>query len=1559
MLVKFILGNGPSIGGLRSKPLALVVLFLAAFWGSFFLNTERAWSVVYVTTPTKQALQSALSSPGPDRTIMFDYSIPGIVFKHTELSLSDWSSPTIIMGRYESNFSNSINNLANTITSQAYSSPSNTAAQLGSLIQTQVSNFVTTAPTNLSYITGDGVTRQLVNLSTDPFYDNNKIIKFAYNRDDLSLYNLNINNFNLLYDYPSSASAGGIVNSFIGSLSNNTNSLEMGRLVGNKFDNITITMKAREDDKYLAGGGILGVRSTAASAEIEAVVGNYFNNIQILLEPVATAGPYLEGGGIIGVNGVSSPAVPPGRAVLDNLQNNLFTNIKVKSADIIMGGGLVGVNNNSQNTSSATYAHLNSATNNVFGNGQDGNIEVSAVYSLRGGAIVGVNALSNAEARLVDLDNNVFAGIKVDVGTYLKGGGIVGVQSNCDASKDCNKGAFDSSYSYLMAASDNVFYNIDLNVGVHANGGILYGGGVIGADANANAAAISTVSNNIFKDININLRGTNTANYKGLLRGGGVVGVESLQSSQIDKVSGNFFDGINVTVTSVNNTLTPYSPYGIFGGGIVGVDSSSSSAYYSVIGILSKNSFKNINVNVINGAIYGGGIVGINSPSGNSSIMSVDITGPAPEDFVINGIDYNVFANNTITAQKGIYGGGVIGLNNSEAGLSLLGPTKGNDFYNNNINALFIEGGGIIGTQSQGLSLIYGVNSSNFLYNTVTVDKYIDGGGIVGATGSSTSYVLAGVHEIKNSFFLGNTVTAKDGIIMGGLVYSYGTMGEALLIEGSWFENNTFITTSPTDLRGTYGTITIDTGVNTAGLGVATVKLAATADSSVVFHNNVIKHNSDPIRRNSLYFGNIPEYEYNFITDSVVTSADFPEVDANLQIETVEGGSVALFDPILVDQTGVDEHDFTMDVRGNGDFVWGGSNLVLTNPGVNPNENRITFYDTSKTTIMDGWNLTAQNNIFDLQTGARLNVLGHNSMNVNTANLNGTMWFNLNNTTVNDPSTALLKVTAANPVNVAGAKVLLSDIPAGPMLQPGDRFYLIDGASGNLTRTIQDGINQSNQATKMASARQGLLINYNFIIDDAAPTDDHIGQYLVARLPYRAPQTGDPLVVYTKSDVGDPLVVYFKTAVGNPLMVEFKEAVGQPLYVEFKTAVGEPLVVEVRDAVGEPLVVYTKSAVGEPLMVEIKEAVGEPPVVYIYSKTGEPLFKLIDDFPTNLNSDTLTPGFPYVELVPDSKLLVDSQVAALGFISQTTSWLPDHSYQEANVGVGRTRVAPSAGAKSLSEPSWTPFAGLDGAYITNGNKTKIRTNSTRMEAGISYRKPFDASQFLATAFVEASFGRYQIEADYGTLISTHVKGKGTLESLAAGLALRQKWNNGLRLEGSVRAGRLRNHFSSDAFTNYFGHKMDYKYESPYWGLHAGLGYELRLNERSSLDFTGRYYWTGLKGDSVVLQSGEVVRFDNATSSRVRAGVRFTRDHNERMTYYVGGYWEEEFDGRTNAKTQFFPFYSDELKGTTAVGEIGIIFRSTEDRPWNVEAGIQGYAGRNRGFSGGVRFGYRF
>jgi outer membrane autotransporter protein len=305
------------------------------------------------------------------------------------------------------------------------------------------------------------------------------------------------------------------------------------------------------------------------------------------------------------------------------------------------------------------------------------------------------------------------------------------------------------------------------------------------------------------------------------------------------------------------------------------------------------------------------------------------------------------------------------------------------------------------------------------------------------------------------------------------------------------------------------------------------------------------------------------------------------------------------------------------------------------------------------------------------------------------------------------------------------------------------------------------------------------------------------------------------------------------------------------------------------------------------------------------------------------------------------------QAANIGLLSLT--WLPDHSYESADM------------ALRLSEKAWAPFGGLDYAMVQSGRDTKIRTDSARIMAGVAWQRPADSSDFLASLFIEGIKGRYHLDADYGTIFADHphIKAKGDIDAVDIGLMIRQKWHNGLRLEASGRYGVSRNEFNSSDFTNSLGHTMNYKTRTPFWSVHAGVGYEHKLSERSTLDLVARYYFTRLDSDRVTLDSGEQVSFKAVDSSRVRAGGRFSMRHTERITWYAGAYYEHELKGKSVGEHLGIQFEADELKGGTGIGELGVSFRSTPDHPWNVEAGIQIYAGRNRGYSGGVRFGYEF
>ncbi|GHU93409.1 hypothetical protein AGMMS49974_01110 [Deltaproteobacteria bacterium] len=156
------------------------------------------------------------------------------------------------------------------------------------------------------------------------------------------------------------------------------------------------------------------------------------------------------------------------------------------------------------------------------------------------------------------------------------------------------------------------------------------------------------VKNNIFSD--------NTVTIDAVIRGGGIVGVytdhlPSADGTYIGDITDNIFSGNKITAL------------GAYGGGIVGVDTS------STIGDIVNNVFDN-NTVITTGTLWTGGIVGalnqstigdiIDCTFTNNVISAADINGGGIVGTLIStmgDISGSIFADNTITARGNINAG--------------------------------------------------------------------------------------------------------------------------------------------------------------------------------------------------------------------------------------------------------------------------------------------------------------------------------------------------------------------------------------------------------------------------------------------------------------------------------------------------------------------------------------------------------------------------------------------------------------------------------------------------------------------------------------------------------------------------------------------------------------------------------------------------------------------------------------------------------------------------------------------------------------------------------------
>lgn len=319
-----------------------------------------------------------------------------------------------------------------------------------------------------------------------------------------------------------------------------------------------------------------------------------------------------------------------------------------------------------------------------------------------------------------------------------------------------------------------------------------------------------------------------------------------------------------------------------------------------------------------------------------------------------------------------------------------------------------------------------------------------------------------------------------------------------------------------------------------------------------------------------------------------------------------------------------------------------------------------------------------------------------------------------------------------------------------------------------------------------------------------------------------------------------------------------------------------------------------------------------------------------------------------IEVAPQTKTLSEGYAAGLAFLSHVGSWLPDYSYQTADLAIKTFGV-------------WQPFAGLDASSFRAQTGSHVDVNGVSFVIGAATKRDNDFGEFLFGAYVEGGVSNYEVFPDLGYANLPDVGGDGHIRSLGFGLMTSLKFHDNLRFELSTRIGVLENDFESRNYSSAAGVKAGYQINSPYYGGHFGVGYEARLNDVSSLDFSAKYYYSYLKGQTFDFGGGDLVSYESSSSHRVRGGLRYTRNFTDHFSAFVGSYYDYEFANHAKAKTVAYnlDIQAPNLSGGTAVFELGAISRSKSNERISIEFGLQGYAGVFRGISGGFRIGYQF
>lgn len=226
-------------------------------------------------------------------------------------------------------------------------------------------------------------------------------------------------------------------------------------------------------------------------------------------------------------------------------------------------------------------------------------------------------------------------------------------------------------------------------------------------------------------------------------------------------------------------------------------------------------------------------------------------------------------------------------------------------------------------------------------------------------------------------------------------------------------------------------------------------------------------------------------------------------------------------------------------------------------------------------------------------------------------------------------------------------------------------------------------------------------------------------------------------------------------------------------------------------------------------------------------------------------------------------------------------------------------------------------------------------------------------------FFEAGWGSYSSFNSFSNYIP--VNGDGNVDYYGGGILgrydVQQGSLAGMYAEASARLGRVSADFDTEDI-KYPSGDAAFDSASMYYGAHAGLGYQLSLTEKTTLDLSGKVIWTRQDGDRVDVH-GDKVSFDTANSLRTRLGGRLSYAATHYLAPYLGAYWEHEFDGDQDSSINSVSIHTPTLRGDTGVGEFGLRLSPLRGRSLYVDLGVQGYTGVREGVTGSLQVKYEF
>ena len=316
-----------------------------------------------------------------------------------------------------------------------------------------------------------------------------------------------------------------------------------------------------------------------------------------------------------------------------------------------------------------------------------------------------------------------------------------------------------------------------------------------------------------------------------------------------------------------------------------------------------------------------------------------------------------------------------------------------------------------------------------------------------------------------------------------------------------------------------------------------------------------------------------------------------------------------------------------------------------------------------------------------------------------------------------------------------------------------------------------------------------------------------------------------------------------------------------------------------------------------------------------------------------------TPGVGSLYADADAKSPVETQSAALTMLNLGHDLLTTAGYENAALAVD-----------GEEEGSVNPFITMSANNQKLDTGSHVDLKAWNMNLGFAKKINNNTGKLLIAPVIEYGRGSYDSYLDNGT------HGDGDAHFWGAGLMAKQLNDDGLYYEGSLRAGRMSTDYQSAVAGG-----IKYDSNATYYAAHLGMGKVVQLNDKDTLDYYGKLFYTRQQGDKVTVGTGATYDFDATTSLRTRLGARYTHQLSDKNAFYAGLAWQHEFDGESNAivattlGSASAPAPS--MKGDTGIMELG--WRVNNSDKFELGLGVNGSVGKQKGVGFNLSLNFSF